>query len=221
MIDGGADTNILDGTGSTALHRALYWYHFQAEKFIGAFIDSGANLNVQDSRGCTVLHAASENRLPPRVMRKLIEGGANVNIQDSDNRTAIFTVIEDWVGHREYIGEVERNTYEKKSDRKRKRQYQKKVKMLIDAGADVNLQDRHGNTPLNEVVSIIELKVVRMLMKAGADASISDKYGWTPFTKVGITGLIPGITDDNRFKRLVQILYHRSRYKSRSSSISE
>ena len=92
--------------------------------------------------------------------------------------------------------------------------------MLIDAGADVNLRDRYGNAPLNEMVSITELKVVRMLMKAGADARISDKYRCSPFTKVGLIALNPYISV-NRLERLVQILNHQSRDKIRTSSISE
>jgi ankyrin repeat protein len=54
------------------------------------------------------------------------------------------------------------------------------VSVLIDAGADVNLQDRDANTVLHTAVKASHTLLVKCLLAAGADASIRNKGGHTP-----------------------------------------
>ncbi len=65
------------------------------------------------------------------------------------------------------------------------------VKLLLDAGANVNHQDKDGQTALTKatsgligavsgVYSPVMLNIVRMLLAARANPNIQDKYGTTP-----------------------------------------
>ena len=49
--------------------------------------------------------------------------------------------------------------------------------LLIDAGADVNLQDREGYTPMHMAAGYMQTSAMQQLLEAGADPEIKDKTG--------------------------------------------
>jgi hypothetical protein len=61
-----------------------------------------------------------------------------------------------------------------------KRQVQT-IRCLLDAGAQVNAQDKNGAAPLHRAVRTRCAAVVQCLLKAGADPTIQNKPGSTPF----------------------------------------
>ena len=64
------------------------------------------------------------------------------------------------------------------------------VEMLLGAGADVNVANRFGTTPLHEATSYGRLEIVALLIAAGADIEAKDEHGRTPLQK-GISGFQP------------------------------
>ena len=61
-----------------------------------------------------------------------------------------------------------------------KRQVQT-IRCLLDAGADVNAQDKNGATPLHRAVRTRCADAVKCLLEAGADPTRKNKPGSTPF----------------------------------------
>ena len=61
------------------------------------------------------------------------------------------------------------------------------VKALIDAGADLNIQDDDGDTPLHWAADGYT-DIARALIDAGADLNIQDDDGWTPLHWVAGSG---------------------------------
>ena len=55
------------------------------------------------------------------------------------------------------------------------------VKILITAGADVNIKNSFGYTPLHSAVLFDALDVVKILITAGAKTTIVDDFKKTPF----------------------------------------
>jgi ankyrin repeat protein len=55
----------------------------------------------------------------------------------------------------------------------------KVVKLLLKNGADVNVKNKKGKTPLYPTCSEGHSKITRLLLKKGADANTVDKYGRT------------------------------------------
>jgi ankyrin repeat protein len=53
--------------------------------------------------------------------------------------------------------------------------------MLIDAGANVNVQDKYGRTPLHWVVLNGRVEIAQMLIDAGARKDIPDNEGRLPY----------------------------------------
>ena len=57
-----------------------------------------------------------------------------------------------------------------------------KIKILIESGANINIQNKNGDTPLHFTSSEEKIKI---LLKAGADLTIKNKEGLTPKEKWG------------------------------------
>src|SRR6516162_4482036 len=57
----------------------------------------------------------------------------------------------------------------------------KMIRCLLDAGADVNAQDKNGATPLHRAVRTRCAAAVRCLLDAGGDPTKRNKPGSTPF----------------------------------------
>jgi hypothetical protein len=57
----------------------------------------------------------------------------------------------------------------------------KTILCLVEAGAEVNAQDRNGAAPLHRAVRTRCAAVVQCLLQAGADPTLRNKSGSTPF----------------------------------------
>jgi hypothetical protein len=55
------------------------------------------------------------------------------------------------------------------------------IRCLIDAGADIHLQDMNGATPLHRAVRTRCAAAVKFLLRAGSDPTLRNKPGSTPF----------------------------------------
>ena len=55
------------------------------------------------------------------------------------------------------------------------------VKLSLERGADINLQDRDGCTALLMAARINNIEMVELLLERGADINLQDKYGDTAF----------------------------------------
>lgn len=58
------------------------------------------------------------------------------------------------------------------------------VKLLLDAGADINFQNNDGSTALISAAFFGRPEIVQMLLAKGADKTIKNKYGTTALDNV-------------------------------------
>ena len=61
--------------------------------------------------------------------------------------------------------------------------HEKCVETLIEAGADVNTVDHHGNTPVSESATSNRVNCLKLLIRAGADVNKWNKTGGTPLLR--------------------------------------
>ncbi|AXK60194.1 ankyrin repeat domain-containing protein [Candidatus Chromulinivorax destructor] len=54
------------------------------------------------------------------------------------------------------------------------------ARMLIDAGVNVDIKNRYGQTPLHQAIFYSEIEIVQMLIDAGARLNLQDENGLTP-----------------------------------------
>ena len=198
LIDAGADANIMGEGGDTPLLSAVLWMLDGAlcdgigneeptdspspaetgiqkaldaiiAASIGALIKAKANVDALDKDGLTGLHhAASRNTIAGiAVARILVQAGANIN--------AKTTTHGDTPLH--YAIDVNCSTT---------------AEMLIDAGADINVQSKNGGTPLHVAAIRNSIAIARMLINAKTDVNVQNKTGKTP---LDLAHNSPGVAD--------------------------
>jgi uncharacterized protein len=118
---------------------------------ISLFLAAGFSPDTKDKKGVPMISIAARNeRLD--TLQLLLRSGAQVNLIAEDRgSTALFD-----------------SALEKNKDM---------IKILIEAGADVNIQSKDGQTALVVVVGEGDAEIVEILFKAGADPDIKDALG--------------------------------------------
>ena len=118
---------------------------------IPALVSAGVELECRDAKGYTPLILATYNGRRSTT-DLLLARGADANSADDDRgNTALMGVA--------FKG------------------YDEIARLLIDAGADVNLRNHAGQTALMMAALVGQTDIIEMLLASGADASLRDVAG--------------------------------------------
>jgi ankyrin repeat protein len=172
----GASVHAQDKFGVTALIAAAYRNDLE---IVDILIDAGADVNLKDhTQQSTYLIATSEGYL--ELLLKALQAGADVHSKDSYNGTGLIRAAER--GHVEIIRELlkmdipidhvnrlgwtallEAIILGEGGER-----HTEVVRLLVEAGADVNLADSNGVTPLKHAQQRGFKNIEQILITAGA-----------------------------------------------------
>ena len=146
LIENGADIEIKDSGGNTALIRSRSWPHSQV------LIKNGAYINAQNNSGYSYLMFAVKY-LDLENIKFLINNGADIFAVDGQGRNILM--------------------YSNKSE---------VTEYLINLGLNVNSFDHKKRTPLHYAISELSRNKnnVEILMKYGADINAKNWRGTTP-----------------------------------------
>ncbi len=142
LLKNGADVNVQNGNGNTALYFAAQWNWAGVAKLL---IDNGAVISIQTNKGWTALcRAAYKGHL--EICELLIDSGADVNAKTNIGGTALI-----WTVRKGHLAVC---------------------KALIENGADVNAKTNIGDTALIWAVYRGFLDVCSTLIENGAAFNI-------------------------------------------------
>ena len=157
LINYGADVNILaKDPNVTALTFAC---SHQRTICVDLLLAGGADPNLCDRELSPLIAACITDRgqqMDPTILDKLLSAGANLNTQTAEyGNTALI--------------EAARFSYEKG------------VEALLNAAADVNIQNSYGDTALHDAAAEGHLAICKILLASGAQATVTNSSGDTPF----------------------------------------
>jgi ankyrin repeat protein len=150
LLDGGADVDLPQSDGMTALHWAVERGDVNA---VRRLIDAGADAKRANEFGVTPLATACIGG-DAKIVELLLDAGADPNTIQRGGETALMLAAR--------TGQVE------------------PVQALLDRGAVVDAQERRGQTALMWAAAEGTAEVVRALLEAGADDSATIDSGFTP-----------------------------------------
>jgi len=201
LLEAGADTEAADGSGELPLHLAI---RSGDAPVLELLLSHGEQVDARDrSYGQTALMFAVREE-KPLLARRLLEAGADVNAQSfagEEHRRVLPSEVP--VGTSQGVG-INRSGLPDRGMRypiigmktpllfATRQGNLELVQMLVAAGADIELADANGITPLinailnHSVVNVNRsgksdhLAIAKFLVAAGANVNAVDWYGQTP-----------------------------------------
>ncbi len=209
LLEGGAEVNSRNDDGQTALMlaaRPLGW-----PEALLAFETAGISITKPYRDGVTPLSLMEKGAGSQTVIAALLAAGANVGARDNQGMNALhYTVREGGCGFRTGATEVDIVWPEKEhffgllrvpggTEHRKTGDDRTVIRVLLDAGIDIESRDRRGRTALMLAASEGSgFAQVAALLVAGADRSARDAEGRTALeyaTRSEIRAAFGAITD--------------------------
>ena len=177
LLDGGANPDISDNEGSTALHIAVLEGHFDVVKVL---LDGGADPDIVNEDGNTPLLIAKDRR----VIKQLLDAGANPDAKDRDFLTPLHRAAS--CGNTNVVKMLLQAGADPNHVRRSvgtplciaaKRGDNDVVKLFLEVGAEPNLTNGNGETPLHNAAREGHKNIVAMLLDGGANPNVATLRG--------------------------------------------
>ena len=202
LIDKGADVNLQDHVGYTALHHAVQRRNFDA---VSCLVHNGADVNLFTSinKHTPLMSACQFHNMD--AINVLLNKGADVNLQDRDGKSALHFACSDicyWlIQNLADVNMCDNHNCTPLMQASSKSDV-KKVAMLVENQAKVDLQDMNGNTALHHAMHNsyhsheYTPEICCALLTAKASIHLCNSQGWTPLL----------LASENCIKSAVEIL---------------
>lgn len=197
LLEMGANPNLLDAKGYTALHNVLKFRNLKTVKLL---LDKFLDVDIQaNQHGFTALHLAvafSDSEESEEIVKELLKRGANPNLQDNWGQTALHKAVnssslktlELLLKHKADINIKNNNGYTPLQLAVAESRLNK-LKLLLNWGASIEVLDDIGNSLLHIAISFFEdKKIVEFLLKLGLDPYAENNDGKAPIHIAGCYG---------------------------------
>ena len=183
-IANGIDVNAFSEDGETGIHIAVSRGDLET---LDILLQAGANCEIKDEiEGWTPLMTAAYYHLPEFIIR-LLEGGPNANaIDEKYASTALLIAI---------ISQSKILNDSFSFGRQTQTQALKTIHVLIEGGADIEAQDKFGNTAILIANAIEATEIVEILKKAGASETGIERATFIKAAEAGKMELVRELLD--------------------------
>jgi ankyrin repeat protein len=194
LSDAGADVNLKSSHGYTPLYAAVQNNHKPVVEYL---LSKGARIDEKNGQtGATSLYKACFNG-SLNIATVLVNAGADVNLKSTDGFTPLYAAVQN--KHKpvvEYLLSKGARIDEKIGQKGVTALYQAcfigsldVVKVLVDAGADVNLKSTEEYTPLFIAIQNNHKSVIEYILSKGARVNETNgQYHDTPLHKACESG---------------------------------
>ena len=156
-------------------------------------IDAGADLQTKNEVGTSPLHYACASGALD-IVKMLVEAGAGVHATDSQGDPCL--TIAAYYGHTETVRylvglpevDVNQQDPEDCTVLHHAKGHANVAQVLLDAGADIEMKNRNGYSPLHYACASGACEVVKMLVEAGAGVRVTSNRGETCLTLAAYHG---------------------------------
>ena len=177
LLEAGADPGARGSGQVTPLHMAA---RYANPVLVNALLDAGADPLVRDSRGSLPLHDAARSG-DPEVIARLVRAGAEVNGRNAEGQSPLHLAV--LGGPSNGTSAIEAYLTQQLGlsvQEEEPSPWRLRVATLLELGADPNLQDAEGDTPLHLAGQRSDTSLVSLLVDAGADVNARNGSGETP-----------------------------------------
>ncbi|RZC41502.1 Ankyrin repeat domain containing protein [Asbolus verrucosus] len=190
LLEQGASVDLEDREGDTPLDDALKAEHPQVFKILSSRLSKISNIDATNSRGRTILHVASKAGLS-NLVEFFLSKNASVDIVDNDGNTP----LDDALFNRRFdvfaLLQQKLKLFDVNKFNKRQKRYplhvvascgvEELVKCFLEAGAELDVVDEDGNTPLHKAVQHRHKGAIKLLLRydQGRTVNRTNKEGQT------------------------------------------
>jgi len=182
-VEAGADINITDNDGRTALQIAAT---SGSTDIAVALVEAGADINITDNDGRTALHIAATSGSTD-IAQALVERKSDLNIAASDGRTALHMaacsdstgIVLSLVNAGADLNTTTSDSYKALHIAAESGHNSAITLALVKAGDDLNSTTSAGYTALQIAAYRGSTDIALALVEAGADINIANKRGDT------------------------------------------
>ncbi len=183
-IPDGADLNLKNEQGDTALHLAV---SEGRHEMVSWLLKSGADVNPRDGLSRTPLHLAAQTG-DTDLVAMLLAHGADLNATDSNGQTAVHVaashgqlpVVQALLQRDRTCANLGSDQQETALHLAAAKGHTAIIDVLLAAGADIAAEDQYLQTPLLKAAMNGHAGAIHRLIDQGADSALTGAFGQTP-----------------------------------------